>query len=172
MVVIEFKSVSKKYHRHTERPLATTLKSYFLYDLWHKRNNHKNIIWALRDVDFEAKKGMTFGIIGRNGSGKSTLLKLISKILKPDRGTISVKGKVAALIELGAGFHPELTGRENAIINGIILGLTKSEIKSKLDEIVDFAGLHYKPDDELRFEVGRKTVTGNTDRFTLLFRKP
>ena len=150
MTAIELKEVSKKYRRHTQRPLATTLKSYFLHDLWHRRNDQKNIIWALQHVDLKVKEGTTLGIIGRNGSGKSTLLKLISRILKPDAGTISVNGKVAALIELGAGFHPELTGRENVIINGIILGLTKSEIKVKLDEIVDFAELHDYIDDPVR----------------------
>ena len=150
MWAIELKGVSKKYRRHTERPLATTLKSYFLYDLWNRRDESKNVFWALRDIDFKVEKGATLGIIGRNGSGKSTLLKLISRILKPDAGTVTVNGKVAALIELGAGFHPELTGRENVIINGIILGLTKSEINAKLNEIVDFAGLREYVDDPVR----------------------
>lgn len=150
MTAIELKGVSKKYRRHTERPLATTLKSYFLHDLWHRRNDSKDVIWALRDLDFKVEKGMTLGIIGRNGSGKSTLLKLISRILRPDAGTVFINGKVAALIELGAGFHPELTGRENVIINGIILGLTKNEIKAKLDEMIDFAELREYINDPIR----------------------
>ncbi|MEK6684048.1 MAG: ABC transporter ATP-binding protein [Nitrospirota bacterium] len=150
MAAIELKGVSKKYRRHIERPLATTLKSYFLRDLWHRRDDSKDVIWALHNVDFKVGQGTTVGIIGRNGSGKSTLLKLISRILKPDVGTVTVHGKVAALLELGAGFHPELTGRENVIINGIILGLTKSEIKSKLDEIIDFAELREYIDDPIR----------------------
>jgi len=150
MSAIELKGVSKKYRRHTERPLATTLKSYFLHDLWHWQNDHKNVIWALRDLDLKVEEGETLGVIGRNGSGKSTLLKLISRILKPDAGTIAVNGKVAALIELGAGFHPELTGRENVIINGIILGLTKGEIKAKLDEIIDFSEIREYIDDPVR----------------------
>lgn len=150
MAAIELKGVSKKYRRHIERPLATTLKSYFLHDLWHRRSDSRDVIWALRDMDFKVEKGTTLGIIGRNGSGKSTLLKLISRILKPDAGTVTVNGKVAALIELGAGFHPELTGRENVIINGIILGLTKNEIKAKLNEIVDFAELQEYIDDPIR----------------------
>ena len=150
MTAIEFKGVSKKYRRHTKRLYATTLKSYFLYDLWHRRDESKDVTWALRDVDLKVERGTTLGVIGRNGSGKSTLLKLISRILKPDAGTLSVNGKVAALIELGAGFHPELTGRENVIINGIILSLTKSEIKAKLHEIVDFAELNEYIDDPVR----------------------
>lgn len=150
MAAIELKGVSKKYRRHTERPLTTTLKSYFLHDLWHRRDDSKDVIWALRNVDLTVEKGTTLGIIGRNGSGKSTLLKLISRILKPDTGTVRVHDKVAALIELGAGFHPELTGRENVIINGIILGLTKSEIKAKLNEIIDFAELREYINDPIR----------------------
>ncbi len=150
MVVVELRGVSKKYRRHTERPLATTLKSYFLRDLWHRRDSPKNVIWALRDVNLKVERGATLGVIGRNGSGKSTLLKVVSRILKPDAGTISVNGKVTALIELGAGFHPELTGRENVMINGIILGLTKREIRAKLDEIVDFAELREYIDDPVR----------------------
>lgn len=150
MVAVELRGVSKKYRRHTERPLATTLKSYFLQDLWHRRDSPQNVLWALRDVNLKVERGATVGVIGRNGSGKSTLLKVVSRILKPDAGTISVTGKVAALIELGAGFHPELTGRENVMINGIILGLTKREIRAKLDEIVEFAELREYIDDPVR----------------------
>jgi ABC-type polysaccharide/polyol phosphate transport system ATPase subunit len=150
MIAVELSGVSKKYRRHTERPLTTTLKSYFLYDLWRRRSSGQDVIWALSNIDIKVENGITLGVIGRNGSGKSTLLKVISRILKPDMGTMSVNGKVAALIELGAGFHPELTGRENVIINGIILGLTKNEIKSKFDEIVDFAELKEFIDDPVR----------------------
>ncbi len=150
MIAVEFRGVSKKYRRRTERPRITTLKSYFLYDLWRRRGRSPDVIWALRDIDLRVEKGITLGIIGRNGSGKSTLLKVLSRILKPDIGTMSVNGMVAALIELGAGFHPELTGRENVIINGIILGLSKNEIKSKFDEIVDFAELKEFIDDPVR----------------------
>lgn len=150
MVAIELMGVSKKYRRYTERRLATTLKSYFLRDVWHRRDSSKNVIWALRDVNLKVERGATLGVIGRNGSGKSTLLKVVSRILKPDAGTMSVNGKVAALIELGAGFHPELTGRENVMINGIILGLTKREIRAKLEEIVEFAELREYIDDPVR----------------------
>lgn len=95
--------------------------------------------WALNDVSFEVKQGDKIGIIGRNGAGKSTLLKILSRITEPTRGRIKIKGRVASLLEVGTGFHPELTGRENIILNGTILGLNRCEIKSKLDEIVAFA---------------------------------
>lgn len=97
--------------------------------------------WALDDVSLNVPEGSTFGLIGENGSGKSTLLKCIAKILRPDRGQISVHGRMAALLELGSGFHPELSGRENVYLNGSILGMSKKEIESKFDAIVDFAGI-------------------------------
>ncbi|HKC24636.1 MAG TPA: ABC transporter ATP-binding protein, partial [Thermoanaerobaculia bacterium] len=96
---------------------------------------------ALTDVSFEVAKGETFGVIGANGSGKSTLLKLVAGILKPTSGRLAVSGKVSALIELGAGFHPEISGSENVVINGVMLGLSRKEIERKLPEIVAFAGL-------------------------------
>ena len=96
------------------------------------------------------EKGTTLGVIGRNGSGKSTLLKLINRVLKPDVGTVEVHGEVASLVELGAGFHPELTGRENVVINGTILGLTRREIKARFDAIVEFAGLADYIDEPVR----------------------
>jgi ABC-type polysaccharide/polyol phosphate transport system ATPase subunit len=97
--------------------------------------------WALKGVDFEIPFGSTFGIIGSNGSGKSTLLKCLAGILSPDKGSVSCNGRMAALLELGAGFHPDLSGRENIFLNGAILGMTRSEIDRKLEEIIDFSGL-------------------------------
>ncbi|MHB1347626.1 MAG: ABC transporter ATP-binding protein [Candidatus Humimicrobiaceae bacterium] len=99
----------------------------------------KEDFWALRNVEFEVSQGDRIGIIGRNGAGKSTLLKLLSRITEPSEGKISIKGRVASLLEVGTGFHPELTGRENIYLNGAILGMGKQEIKKKFDEIVDFA---------------------------------
>jgi ABC-2 type transport system ATP-binding protein len=97
--------------------------------------------WALKGVDFEIPYGSTFGIIGPNGSGKSTLLKCLAGILSPDKGNVACNGRMAALLELGAGFHPDLSGRENIYLNGAILGMTRSEIDRKLEEIIDFSGL-------------------------------
>ena len=101
-----------------------------------KKGEH---FWALKDISFEVGKGEAVGIIGHNGAGKSTLLKLLSRVTAPTRGSISYNGRIASMLEVGTGFHPELTGRENVYMNGAILGMTKAEIDKKFDQIVDFA---------------------------------
>ena len=123
------------------------------FRLYHERNRYIKAavlrgrraryeeFWALKDVSFEIPQGETFGIIGSNGSGKSTMLKCLAGILYPNKGGVTVDGKLAALLELGAGFHYELTGRENVFLNGAILGLSKKDLELKYDEIVQFAGL-------------------------------
>ncbi len=100
-----------------------------------------DIVWAAKDISFEVKKGEVLGVIGKNGAGKSTLLKMLSRVTAPSVGSIKVKGRIASLLEVGTGFHPDLTGRENIFLNGAILGMTKKEISSKFDEIVEFSGV-------------------------------
>ncbi|MBV9494958.1 MAG: ABC transporter ATP-binding protein, partial [Acidobacteria bacterium] len=131
--------VSKAYRLWGRKSQFATLKSALLGR--ETKLSPDASVPALRDVTFAVDRGEAFGIIGRNGSGKSTLLKIISGILKPTEGKVSVTGRVAALIELGAGFHPEITGRENIYINGIMLGLTRKEIDQRFDRIVEFSGI-------------------------------
>lgn len=102
---------------------------------------HGDDLWALRDVSFKVEEGELLGIIGRNGAGKSTLLKILSRVTAPTSGKIKVKGRIASLLEVGTGFHPDLTGRENIYLNGAILGMTKDEVRRQFDEIVDFSGV-------------------------------
>lgn len=128
-------NVSKLYRKQNQR----TFKELIPALLGGKKVSES--FWALKDINFEVKKGETVGIIGPNGSGKSTLLKLIAGVTQPTKGKITVNGRIAPLIELGAGFHPELTGRENVFLNGVILGMHRQEIEAKFKEIVDFAEL-------------------------------
>src|SRR5205085_3535386 len=101
----------------------------------------KNYLWALRNVDFEIQEGDVYGIVGRNGAGKSTLLKILSRIIRPTEGVIRGRGKISSLLEVGTGFHADLTGRENIFISGYMLGMKKSDIKKNFDEIVAFSGI-------------------------------
>ncbi len=139
MDVIKIRDVSKKFKIYHEKDL--NLKYAILNFLTGRKSSYYDEFWALKNINMDIKKGETIGIIGENGSGKSTLLKLVAKILFPDQGDIDTKGKIAALIEIGAGFHSELSGRENIYINGSILGFTKKEIDSNLDAIIEFSGL-------------------------------
>jgi ABC-type polysaccharide/polyol phosphate transport system ATPase subunit len=138
--VIEFANVSKAYRRYGGRHFAT-LKSALLQRSLLRDLRPSEIFPALTDVSFSVPQGSTFGVVGRNGSGKSTALKLVAGITKPTSGRVTVRGRISALIELGAGFHPEISGRENIYINGTMLGLTKREIQRRFDEIVEFAEL-------------------------------
>jgi lipopolysaccharide transport system ATP-binding protein len=124
-------------------------------------NNSDNIIWALKDVSFKVKKGEVLGIVGNNGAGKTTLLKVLSKITTPSYGRAEICGKISSLLEVGTGFHPELTGRENIYLNGTILGMRKREIDRKFDEIVDFSGIEKFIDTPVkRYSVGMKIRLG------------
>jgi ABC-type polysaccharide/polyol phosphate transport system ATPase subunit len=137
---IELSNVTKVYRRYTGRQFAT-LKSALLQRSLLKELTPAETFAALQDVSFAVAAGRTYGIVGRNGSGKSTALKLVAGITKPTSGTVRVKGRISALIELGAGFHPEISGRENVFINAVMLGLTKRDIERRFDQIVDFAEL-------------------------------
>src|SRR5574339_1011550 len=103
------------------------------------RRTNKNYVWALKDIGFDLEEGKVLGIVGRNGAGKSTLLKILSRVTEPTEGTVTVRGRVGSLLEVGTGFHPELTGRENIYMNGAILGMKRTEIDRKFDEMVEFS---------------------------------
>jgi len=141
MNAIEVSHATKVYRRYSRRRQFATLKSALLSGSLIRDLNPDETFAAVQDVSFTVPAGRTLGVIGRNGSGKSTMLKLVAGITKPTTGTVTVNGRISALIELGAGFHPEISGRENVFINGIMLGLSKKEIARRFDEIVDFAEL-------------------------------
>ena len=132
---IEVRDVAKRFRLYHER--NQSLKA----SVMRGRRARYEEFWALDDVSFDVPDGTTFGLIGENGSGKSTMLKCMARILRPDRGSITTRGKISALLELGAGFHPELTGRENVYLNGAILGLSKKQLDARFDDIVEFAGI-------------------------------
>jgi ABC-type polysaccharide/polyol phosphate transport system ATPase subunit len=139
MNAIEVTNVTKVYRKYARRKQFATLKSALLKGSLIQDLQPDETFPALQGVSFNVAAGRTYGIIGRNGSGKSTALKLVAGITKPTTGTVKVEGRISALIELGAGFHPEISGRENVFINGIMLGLTKREVTQRFDEIVEFA---------------------------------
>jgi len=143
-IAISVEGISKKFPTNLRRSMfygAQDVARDFLGLPTQSDKLRKDEFWAVRDVSFELKRGDTLGIVGPNGSGKSTLLKMLNGIIKPDKGSIRVRGRVGALIEVGAGFHPMLTGRENIYINGAILGMSRSEINRKFDSIVSFADI-------------------------------
>ncbi|MFC3809560.1 ABC transporter ATP-binding protein [Lacihabitans lacunae] len=145
MTVLEIENVSKKYVLNQKNKSNDDLRdsiSRWSRNLFKKeKDNQKEEFWALRDINLEIKQGDRLGLIGANGAGKSTLLKVLSQITEPTTGRVKVKGRMASLLEVGTGFHPELTGRENIFLNGAILGMQKAEINRHFDAIVEFAGI-------------------------------
>jgi len=165
---IEVRNLSKRYRLGSEKQsrdtIAGVLSDWVLSPIRNYRrlrkltnfeddSQHKldSTIWAIKDVSFNVKKGEVLGVIGRNGAGKSTLLKILSRITYPTSGTITLNGRVASLLEVGTGFHPELTGRDNVFLNGTILGMTKKEIEKKFDQIVEFSGVSKFIDTPVKF---------------------
>ncbi|MFB0563437.1 MAG: ABC transporter ATP-binding protein [Candidatus Lokiarchaeia archaeon] len=150
MVTIKLENVSKIFFRQPLKKKYTTLRETLLNFSWLKNRNEERYVEAIKDINLAIEKGESVGIIGMNGSGKTTLLKLIAGIYKPTLGKVYIKGRIASLIGLGVGFHPGFTGRENVFINGMILGLSKKEIKGKFDDIVKFAELEDYIDDPMK----------------------
>lgn len=150
MTIVQVKNVSKCFHLQPDRPRSfqELVVGLFKPSVRHSRDE---LLWALNRVSFQVEEGETLGIIGSNGSGKSTCLKLLTRILEPTSGTVTVDGRVSALLELGAGFHPELTGRENIYLHGSVIGLSRQEMTARFDEIVGFAELERFVDVPVKF---------------------
>jgi ABC-type polysaccharide/polyol phosphate transport system ATPase subunit len=142
--ILTFDQVSKRFTFATEQPgtVLETVIDRLVPRRRERTNPNQGELWALKDISFAVKPGESLGIIGRNGSGKSTLLKLATRIIKPTSGTVQARGRVSALLELGAGFHPDLTGRENIFLNGSLLGLSRQQMEQSYQAIVDFSELH------------------------------
>src|SRR4051794_18449106 len=136
---VQFDHVSKRYLLGENLNARETLVA-AVRRVLHRRRVERQVLWSLRDVSFSVGDGEALGIVGRNGAGKSTILKILAGITAPSRGTSRTRGRVAALLEVGTGFHPELTGRENVFLNGAILGMSRRDIVRRFDEIVEFAG--------------------------------
>lgn len=145
--VIRFESVSKRFVLHRER--ARSFQDLALH-LLQRRNGSREVFWAIKDVSFRVARGEFLGLVGPNGAGKSTILKLITRILEPSGGAISTRGRVAALLELGTGFHPDLTGRENIYLNGSLMGFSRRQIHQRIDSIISFAGIERFVDTPVR----------------------
>src|SRR6266511_2241654 len=135
MSIIEFQNVSKRFVLHKDR--QDTIQGRFARRL--RPRDQGEEFWALRDVSFGVSRGESLGLVGHNGAGKSTALKLMTRILEPTSGSVTIDGRVAALLELGSGFHPDLSGRENVFLNGSLLGFSRRDMQARLPEIVDFA---------------------------------
>jgi len=146
--VIEFQHVSKSYPLYHH--ITGGIKNLIFHPIRGIKSLKHSQFQALKDISFEVKKGETLGIIGKNGAGKSTILGLIAGVLRPNAGRITVNGRISPLLELGAGFHPELTGRENIMLKGVLIGLTRSEVFAKMDEIISFSELNDFVDQPVR----------------------
>lgn len=149
MYAIDLENITKSFKRATKKGAYTTLKTELL-SWWKSDIKESSVTDVLKSLTLKVPQGSSLGVIGRNGSGKSTLLKLITGIYKPDAGTVRVNGRVSALIELGAGFHPDFTGRENVFLAGVMQGMTKKEVKEKFEDIVKFSELEDVIDDPVR----------------------